>query len=210
MNRFVKNILLVGMGGAIGFVTGYYYSKRKYEKLADEEVNEVRNLYLRKLKENDDEMDKLREEAAKINNKIEEYSGKKKVAETEEEKKPSKPSQSTNYYKISNGIKEEEKMAEAENPEEDNPDRPYIITYDEFANDKNDYLKLSLSYYMDDDTLIDEDGSLADIEETVSSDIFNQINEIDDADIYVRNDTLETDFEITKIDGRYHDEYGGY
>ena len=99
--------------------------------------------------------------------------------------------------------------AEAESPEEDEPTKPYLITEDEFLNDKNDYDKISLTYYMLDDTLADEFDEMIDIEEAISSDIFNQIAGSDE-DLYVRNNTLETDFEIMKVEGSFHDKYGGF
>ncbi|MBO7450866.1 MAG: hypothetical protein J6U54_10910 [Clostridiales bacterium] len=111
------------------------------------------------------------------------------------------------YNKI--GKEEEEVKAEAESPEEDEPTKPYLITEDEFLNDKNEYDKISLTYYIFDDTLADESDEMVDIEETISSDVYNQLADTD-TDLYVRNNVLETDFEIMRVEGSFHDRYGGF
>ena len=102
----------------------------------------------------------------------------------------------------------EEERAEEESPEEEESMSPYMITEDEFVNDKNDYEKLSLTYFTVDDTLADDCDEMVDVEETISTDIFNQIAESDDGDYYVRNNALQVDYEIMKVDQSYKERYG--
>lgn len=194
--NIVKDILLVGVGGALGFGAGFIFSKKKYEKQAEDEIEEVRSYYRDKYEKDKKELDKLEENSKKLDKKIEEY-----VISKEEKK--------VKYNKISEKEKEEEMKAEAESPEEDKPTKPYLITEEEFLEGENDYEKISLTYYIFDDTLADECDEMMDVEESISSDIFNQLADAD-TDLYVRNPITETDFEIMRVEGSFHDRYGGY
>ena len=206
----IKEIAIFGAGVAVGIGAGWFFFKEKYKRIADNEIDDVKKYYLEKRLEDKKQMDILMDTSKRLDKVVEEYtSGDEKVAENEE-KEPSRTSQKTKYNKVGEDEKEEETVkAEAESPEEDEPTKPYLITEDEFLNDKNNYDKISLTYYMMDDTLADEFDEMIDIEEAISTDIYNQIAGSDE-DLYVRNNTLETDFEIMKVEGSFHDKYGGF
>ena len=202
----IKEIVIFAAGAAIGVGGSFLYFKKKYKSEADNEINEVRQYYQKKIEKEKERLDKLENESNKIDKAIEEY--------TEEVKDISKKTK-VKYNKVSEdektqiGKENEEVKAEAESPEEDEPTKPYLITEEEFLNDKNDYDKISLTYYMFDDTLADESDEMIDIEENISSDIYNQIAGSDE-DLYVRNNVLQTDFEIMRVEGSFHDRYGGF
>ena len=195
--KYWKEILALGIGGAVGFAAGWYFSKRRAEKRADEEIDSVKQYYMEKhLKET-----KKMEE---INDKIEE-----KIFEVEEgyDATPMTPIPVKTQYNI---VGDDEKvLAEKETPEEDEPTKPYLITEDEFLNDKNEYDKISLTYYTYDDMLADDCDEMIDIEETISTDIYNQIPD-SEGDVYVRNPVLETDYEVMKVEASFHERYGGF
>lgn len=204
--NYVKNILLVGLGVAAGFASGYFYAKKKIEDEKDNEIQEVRNYYYRKIQENDKDIEKLNEQMSEIDEAIDAYQEKTEHPKEEKKKKTSKK---TDYHKLGAKEKEEVVKAEAESPEEEDSNKPYLITEDEFLNDKNEYDKISLTYYMEDETLTDECDEPVDVEETVSSDIYNQFKELT-GDIYIRNNILQTDFEIMKVESTYDSGYGSY
>lgn len=194
--NIVKDIALVAVGAAVGFAGGWLLTKRKYEKQAEDDINDIRQYYLEK----DLERQKAHEEIKEKVEKAEETS--KKLGEVIDK---------IEYHKIvKNEYKEgdEEVKAEQESPEEELPDKPYMISEDEYLEGNNDYEKISLTYFTEDDTLADDTDEMVDVEETISSDIFNQIAESDDGDFYVRNDTVQTDFEVVKIDASYKERYG--
>lgn len=187
--NILKGVLIFGLGVASGFGACYIYYKKKFEKQAEDEISEVKSYYLQKsLKETEERkkrLEKIEDDSKKLNEVIEKI----------------------DYSKLNN--REEEKMkAEAENPEEEEPTKPYMITEDEFLNDMNDYEKLSLTYFTVDDTLADDCDEMVDVEETISSDIYNQISESDDGDYYVRNPLLQVDYEIMKVDQSFKERYG--
>lgn len=191
-----KDIALVAIGAAAGFAGGWLLTKRKYEKKAEEDISDIRQYYLEK----DLERQKANEEIKEKIEKAEETS--KKLGEMLDK---------VEYHKIvKNEYKEgdEEVRAEQESPEEELPDKPYMISEDEYLEGNNDYEKISLTYFTMDDTLADDTDEMVDVEETISSDIFNQISESDDGDFYVRNDSVQTDFEVVKLDASYKERYG--
>ena len=192
----VKDIGIFGAGIGTGFLLGWIFLKKKYKKISDKEIEEVREYYSKKC-EKKEEKKPDREDIENL----------KKVAETGD-LGPSSVSQTsvplkTNYHRIGD---EEVVLAEKESPEEDMPTKPFLITADEFLNGENEYEKLSLTYYGMDDTLADDYGELVDIEETISSDIYNELGQITE-DLYVRNPILETDYEIVHVDRAYTDRY---
>ena len=193
----IKEIAIFAVGAAVGVGGSFIYFKKKYKSEADEEINEVRKYYQEKFDKEKARIDKLEEESNKIDKAIKEY----EKIDTKKVK--------VKYNKVEEDQEEEIVKAEAESPEEDEPTKPYLITEEEFLNDKNDYDKISLTYYMFDDTLADESDEMIDIEENISTDIYNQIAGSDE-DLYVRNNTLQTDFEIMRVEGSFHDRYGGF
>ena len=193
----IKEIAIFGIGAAVGFAGSWFLFKKKYEIKADHEIDEVKKYYLDKYLTQQKKLEKLEEDSEKIDKAIEDY----------KEKEEKKDASIMAYNKI--GKEEDEVKAEAESPEEDEPTKPYLITEDEFLNDKNEYDKISLTYYIFDDTLADESDEMVDIEETISSDVYNQLADTD-TDLYVRNNVLETDFEIMRVEGSFHDRYGGF
>lgn len=193
----IKEIAIFAVGAAVGVGGSFIYFKKKYKSEADEEINEVRKYYQEKFDKEKARIDKLEEESNKIDKAIKEY----EKIDTKKVK--------VKYNKVEEDKEEEIVKAEAESPEEDEPTKPYLITEEEFLNDKNDYDKISLTYYMFDDTLADESDEMIDIEENISTDIYNQIAGSDE-DLYVRNNTLQTDFEIMRVEGSFHDRYGGF
>ena len=192
--NYWKEILALGIGGAVGFAAGWYFSKRRAEARADEEIDSVKQYYMQKHLEETKKMEE-------INNKIDE-----KILEVEEEyRNTDKIAENVKYHKIGD---DEQVLAEKEIPEEEEPTKPYLITEDEFLNGRNEYDKISLTYYTYDDTLADDCDEMIDVEETISTDIYNQVADAD-GDIYVRNPELETDFEVMKVEASFRERYGG-
>lgn len=193
--NIAKEAIIFGTGVAVGFAGGYFIFKAKYKKIADQEIEEVREYYSKKeqKKENKEPSEKSEEISIET---IE------KVADSVY-LRPSDESVKTNYHRIGD---EEIMLAEEESPEEDMPTKPYLITMDEYLNDGDDNEKLSLTYYNTDETLADDYGELVDVEETISSDIYNMLGQTNE-DLYVRNPSLEIDYEIVHVDRSYADRY---
>jgi hypothetical protein len=92
------------------------------------------------------------------------------------------------------------------------PETPYVITHDEFMENENGWTQQSLTYYNGDDTLADDqDMPIPDIEAIVDSGNLSKFGygSRDKNVVYVRNEKIETDFEITLSQGEFSKEVGG-
>lgn len=83
---------------------------------------------------------------------------------------------------------------------------PYVIALAEFATEEQQYDKQTVTYYAQDDVLVDDaERPIDDVDGTVGTvnlGFFGQASE--DADIvYVRNDKRDIDFEIIRVDKSY-------
>lgn len=89
------------------------------------------------------------------------------------------------------------------------PDKPYVIPIGDFMNpeaDFEDYDKITITYYEDDEVLTDDaDKTFSDVDGTVGLMNLKKFGRnSDNPDIvYVRNERLNTDFEIARVAGSY-------
>ena len=91
-----------------------------------------------------------------------------------------------------------------ENKEVDNVDRPYVIPPGEFG-ELHGYQERSLIYFKD-KVLTDDDYELVeDVDDIVGLDSLNHFGEYEDDSVFVRNDRLETDYEILLDSRNYSD-----
>lgn len=87
-----------------------------------------------------------------------------------------------------------------------NPDEPYVITHDEFMENENDWSQNTLTYYNGDDILADErEMPIPDIEELIGSENLARFGHgsNDRNVVYVRNEKIQTDFEIVLNQGKF-------
>jgi hypothetical protein len=91
-------------------------------------------------------------------------------------------------------------------------DKPYIITHDEFYAAEKDYDTASFTYYEVDDVLCDErDKPVEETDEVVGDDHLVRFGSgsKDKNIVYVRNDRLGVEYEITRSPGSYLEEVLG-
>lgn len=83
---------------------------------------------------------------------------------------------------------------------------PYVIAISEFATEEQQYTKETVTYYAQDEILVDDaERPIDDIEGTVGEvnlQFFGQASEDPDI-VYVRNDKRDIDFEIVRVDKSY-------
>lgn len=91
------------------------------------------------------------------------------------------------------------------------PNHPYIIHHDEFFDTDSTYEKTSYILYEGDTTLVGEDGQpLADANTVVGMGNFRfGYGSEDENIVYIRNDRLSLDIEITRNPGSYEEEVLG-
>ena len=216
----VQGGLLFG-GVALGAVTGYFYSKAKFDKLyaerADREVESLKQVYKRQNKTG---------EFASPESTIE------KIISDDPEKRADYAEQlkTLNYSDIQGAtgiggpevaavIEEEIHVSRTiEVPDtsalfREHPDQPYLITVQEFMSDEPFYHdKLSYEYYPNGDVLVDPTEEPIAQRDTIVGQIFMDHfgNQSEDPEIvYVRNKNLRADFEITRNDANYQTHVAG-
>lgn len=180
----VTNFVMFAMGAAVGSVVTWQYVKKKYEQIAQEEIDSVKAVFMKK----DPDMEVT-------------------VSETPHQAEPrkveEKPSISeyaallknegyTNY----SGTGKEEQIAMS--------NKPYVIFPEEFGEDE-EYEKISLTYYAD-QVLADENDELVeDVEGAVGFKSLTHFGEYEDDSVFVRNDRLKCDYEILLDQRTYSD-----
>ena len=99
------------------------------------------------------------------------------------------------------------KEPDADSKKKDEKAFPRVIEPDVFDDDFDGYTKISLTYFQD-HVLADYDGHIIeDIEGTIGFESLNHIGEYEEDILYVRNNRLHSDFEISMDSEKYSDVY---
>lgn len=92
------------------------------------------------------------------------------------------------------------------------PAKPYIITVEEFMTDNEHYSKNTVNYYEYDNTVSSEDDSIVQNHESfLGSEFVKYVgwNAGGDHTVYVRNENLESDYEVLVSPGSYEEDVLG-
>lgn len=181
MNK-LSYLLAFAAGALIGSAATWYFVKDKYEKLAQEEIDSVKETFK---KSYEDQEVKHEEEIHKVENKYYNVLA-----------------QDYNYEKKS---RPETILEEDEEEEVRKMDEPYVIKPYEFG-DYIDYEQISLLYFAD-GVLADEDtlDVIDDVDETVGEYFADHFGEYEEDSVYVRNDAKRCEYEILKDERQYKD-----
>ena len=176
MNNKIAGFLMFAAGAIVGSIATWKFVRTKYERIADEEIESIREVYSKK-------------ESATNGNE---------VVQKEDEVVDEKPS----IYEMKEyleRIKENgyhgEKIKEEGDP--DMSDSPYVISPDEFGN-VDDHTCVNLSYYADGVLADDWDTMVLDPIEEVGPDIASHFGEYEEDTVFVRNEKLKVDYEICR------------
>ena len=196
-----KNAVYFVAGATVGALAAWFVTKKKYEKIAQEEIQSVTDAF-------SERMDKFARNSMQDPN----------VRPTPEEleKEATKPGdrnvidyasilakqEYTDYTKFS---KDEEETADESEPEdisESTADGPVIICPDDYGEIPN-YEQLSWIYFAD-HVLTDDDYSIiTDYEKWIGAGALQYFGEYEDDAIHVRNDKLKCYIEVV-IDSRLY------
>lgn len=176
-----KGLLIFLAGAAFGSIVTGRVLKTKYERIAEEEIASVKEVYAKKVK-------KL-EEPTKGDTEPDPTPTKEMVDEYRE---MVKQSGYTNYSK---------RKEEAE--EVKNVYAPYVIEPDQF--DTNDFDTKTLTLYADGILADEYDNVITNVDEIIGEESLDHFGDYEEDTVYVRNEELETDFEILKDESNYRD-----
>jgi hypothetical protein len=186
--------MLFVLGAAVGSAATWKYIKKKYDQIAQEEINSVKEVFCKREEEaqgNETAHVRIRAEQAKDKPSVAKYAAKVREHCYTNYSNTRIPDNSN----ITEKKEEEGFMTEA---------KPYTISPKEFG-EMHDYDEISLTYYAD-QVLADEDDELVDdIEESVGFWSLSTFGEYDDDAVFVRNDRLKCDYEILFDPRKYSD-----
>ena len=220
MNRdmLVKAFIFTA-GAAIGSVVTWKVIKTKYEQISNEEIESVREEYQRLTKIMRMEIDACRKATAahtKVDNAVDEDDDDADVDYPDDDDRDftEKEKEQIEYYKITSryrGSYAENNEEGEENGDDEVPyiNGPYVITPDEFASSPPGYNACPLDYYKD-GILADGWGVQMDIEETIGEEALEHFGEYVDDIVYVRNERLELDYEVTQDPRTYKEAERAY
>ena len=161
------------LGAAVGSVATWFYVKKKYEQIAQEEIDSVKEVFSKHKKDTEE----------------------KDISEDMSNKQFEKQ----DLMKYASMIKDENYTNYSTTKEMDKTPKkgPYVISPDEFR-EIDEYSVISFMYYAD-HVLCDElDQPVNNIEELIGFESLNHFGEYEDDAVYVRNDERKTDYEILR------------
>lgn len=170
-------------GAAVGSTVTWLYIKNKYEQIAQEEINSVKEVFSKR--EPTQGEYGVRERRANTMDKPDMAEFVAKVRE----------SGYTNYNDV---VKEKETKTESKEG------KPYVITPEEYG-EEDEYDTISLTYYSDRVLTDDDDVLVEDVEDVVGLESLESFGEYEDDSVFVRNDRLKCDYEILLDQRQYSD-----
>jgi hypothetical protein len=178
MSNKLSNAISFTTGILVGGVAGYFATKqfltKMFEQELQEDIDDVKRYYKLLRKEGD-------------------FSSPETV----------KPS----YNDVVKPYQFEEPQDPANNEHDESAEetidkeKPYIISLEEFMEERTDLDKLTLTYYEGDDVLCDErDVAILDYEKSIGDEALSKFGHLskDPNVVYVRNEKSEADYEIVK------------
>ena len=180
MNDNLSKVFIFVAGAAIGSVVTLKFFEEKYKRIADEEIESVKETFEKALEKEINEDENVEETPVKVAT----------VSHT-----PDKPT-IVDYAAMTRDM--------GYDTETDEDDGPRVIIPDAFGMNE-DYDNVSLLYHADGYLTNERNVLVDDIENTVGFECLNTFGEYEDDAVYVRNDKLKTDYEILRVDSNYSD-----
>lgn len=203
----MEKVLIFVFGAAVGGAAAYIYTKKKYQKIADEEIESMREYYgeRNRKKEHADPPEEDRD-----------------ILLFRKEKEPERVR--TDYrtiaaeYMEANHPEDVERtwlenpypaMVNSDHPTEDViADDPYTITADQFVNEKRNYEKVTLLYFEGNGVLCDDtERMVEDIDASIGAENLDKFGEFEEDVAYIRNERLGIDYEVLLQHSTYKPPY---
>lgn len=175
------------IGAASGATMAWYLLKDKYETLAQEEIDSVKEVFARREQE-------MKDETVKRN-----------VAEGIKDSDRTKPDLKEYAEQLKkNGYTRYSDLSADDGGVSDKQTKPYVIPPEQFG-DNEEHEQISLTYYADGVLADENDEVIEDVEDAVGIDSLNHFGEYEDDSVFVRNDARKCDYEIL-LDQRTYSE----
>ena len=192
MNNIASKILIFAVGATIGSLVTWKLTKKKYEQLAQDEINAMREYYLKK-----------KEELNERENQIEEQEEETRQTFTKDKPAILEYAKRISGLGYDRGLPVETEMR----GEPITMDRPHVITPESFDTIYG-YDTVTLTYYADGVLADDDDNIIEDPDILVGDDFADHYGEYEEDTVFVRNDEFKTDYEICRDHRNFSDVVG--
>lgn len=173
MSKF-SNVIIFAVGAAVGSAVTWKLLKSKYEQIAQEEIDSVKEAFSKRFTPEDSNGP---QESGEPQMTLNEYSEKLKE------------------MKYANDLAIAEKEKKGVTDADMNKNEPYVISPEEFG-ELDGYDAVSLNYFADGVLTDDWDNEIEDVDDMVGLDSLNHFGEYEDDSVFVRNDRDKVDYEI--------------
>ena len=176
------------IGAAIGSFVTWKIVKTKYKRIADEEINSVKEVFARRYSE------KMNKE------KPNENTNQASLTLDETEKNVNIQDDIAAYHELLDKLNYANIDVDSLIAKKGGgtvTDRPFVISPDEFGEDPN-YQTVSLTLYEDGILTDDYDDVVVDVDDWVGEDSLTHFGEYEYDSVFVRNESMQTDFEILR------------
>lgn len=189
-----SNLLYFICGVGIGAGGMYLCMRDHFRHVVDVEVEEVRKYY-------DISEEKVSTEEESVSEAAESVNVTESISKVDE-----KPEAAGDEEPDYNGIIEKLNYNQYSTTSSKLKEKPYIISFEEY-NDDIEYDKRILSYFADDETLVDSitDELIDNVGKVVGFDNLEHINDDPDQNLFVRNEKYGCDYQIVLEAGAYSD-----
>ena len=198
MNSTLKGVLIFVLGAAAGSLATWKLIEKKYKDIAQEEIDSVKDTFS-KMKKNE-YPDKLEDypDFEEFDDSYDSDEEPKSEQKIDRNNKPdiveyAKILSETGYTNYAE--RQDKKEKKGVEPVED--ERPYVISPDEFG-EKDGYENVTLTYYADGVLTDYFDNVISNVDEVVGFDSLDHFGEYEDDVVFVRNEKMETDYEILR------------
>lgn len=190
-NTALSKILIFSVGAAVGSAVTWKLLKTKYERIAQEEIESVKEVFSRRQPIEEPTDTEETEDTPEATVDVQSMYPETKVYEDILQK---------------NGYKNYSEISKTEKKEVDDVEKPYVISPEEF-DELDEYETSSLTYYEDGVLTDEEDNIIDDPDDIVGPDFENHFGEYEDDSVFIRNDRRRCDYEILRDYRRYSDKH---
>lgn len=225
MNKTLISAIMFTTGAAIGSLVTWKVVETKYSRIAQEEIDSVKEEYKRVMDLQRKEVELYRKASSVSQNDSEEETDDEYYPDDDARDFTHSEQEQIDYYKLIGkyhgtgnaddkeyyieGVDEPEEVDYGKEGDEGSEDLvqfvngPYVISPEEFG-DKPGFNSQPLDYFAD-GVLADGWGVELDLDETIGEDAIKHFGEYVDDIVYVRNERTEIDYEVTR-DPRTYEE----
>lgn len=179
-NRLLSNVAIFTVGAAIGSAVTWIFLKKRYEQIAQEEIDSVKEAFLDQKEEVETKEQITNDYADIVKSYVPVYSG-----------------------RYPWGADHNSFDAEKPGPKKVDRVEPYVITPETYGD--GDYEMVALTYYADGVLADFNDYIIKDIEDVVGDEAISHIGEYQDDVVHVRDENKKVDYEIVRDPRKYID-----